>query len=579
MPKYFGYARVSTEEQDKKYSIGIQKEYLQKQAKILGYQFEFFYDAVSGSTFNRAGWNTLTSVIQPGDVLGAAYNDRIGRNTEQSLSITKELFYRGIRIQVGGVEFDFNNANDELMFSMFAIISTFQRKNQNKKSREGIKSKKTKGEWIFRGDLYGYNLIKEPHGYRAEINEPEAELLRFIYKEYATGRSIKNICEELNRKGYLNRHNSSFYWASVRRWLMKPIYMGYYKEETAGRNVGQDKIKFDENTLVKSKIYPAIIEPSLWKSVFNSYRTVRRTHTKQFEYRFSEYELSGLIKCGHCLQLGFRTTFVHNFHKSPTGKVNSNYTCKIHKTKCGQAWFTLRAEVLEHLIRSTYYIEFAHHFIMIDLVNEKRENIRHISDSIIRQLEYYNGQKLQLDTQEKNLIKAVAKGMDSDVVMEEIQNIKTEKKIVDKKIAGFEEEIRGAGEDIDLLIDELQESKLLEFIHSSSSLKRKQYRLILEDILIYNNNIIIKYKTKLTIVVHLEKNRGRTIQLLFNCKVMYQGKYIYSYTYDKRTDEMNIITQEFTDPFKAEIQWRYREDFNELIRKVEEYKNVVTTDM
>jgi DNA invertase Pin-like site-specific DNA recombinase len=577
MPKYFGYARVSTEEQGTKYSIGVQKKYLEEQAKKLELRFEFFYDTISGSTFNRPGWETMLSIIQPGDILGAVYNDRIGRNTEQSLTIAKELHHKGIKIQVGGVEFDFDNANDELMYTMFAMIGTFQRKNQNKKSREGIEAKKEKGEWIFRGDLFGYNLIKESHGYRVEINESEARILNYIYKEYATGRSIKNICEELNSKGELNRHNTPFYWASVRRWLVKPIYMGYYKEESAGNCIGQDRIKLDENKLIKSKLYPAIVEPSLWKQVNHSYRTLRRTHAKQFEYRYSDYELSGLMKCGHCLKMGYKTSYVHSYHKSEAGKVNSNYVCLVHKTGCGQSWFTFRADVIEHLIRTTYFISFAHSKIVTDLVEEKQNNLTQISGNIVRQIEYYRNEIVQLEVQEKNLIKAIAKGIDSDSLKEEMDNIKKDKKDATEKIINFEKEIRVVSEDIDDLIEDLQELRLLEFIHGGSTIKRKLYMIMVENIKIQNNCLIVQYKTKLTMVVPLIKNRGRKIQNVFEVKVLYQGKYIYSYEYDYKKDYMNFIQRTIEDKFQAEVQYRYKMDFEELKRKIYEFRNIEKT--
>ena len=51
-----------------------------------------------------------------------------------------------------------NDPNDELSLSIESAISTYQRKNQNLKSRIGMDTVKAKGDWIFTGRLYGYKV-------------------------------------------------------------------------------------------------------------------------------------------------------------------------------------------------------------------------------------------------------------------------------------------------------------------------------------------------------------------------------------------------------------------------------------
>ena len=74
----YGYARVSSKEQnlnrqlDALSAVGVSEE-------------SVFVDYLSGSNFDRPGYQSLIERLQPGDVLVVKSIDRLGRNYDEIL--------------------------------------------------------------------------------------------------------------------------------------------------------------------------------------------------------------------------------------------------------------------------------------------------------------------------------------------------------------------------------------------------------------------------------------------------------------------------------------------------------------
>jgi len=70
MAVFYGYARVSTKDQEKKYSIQVQRKYLEEQAKREGLPFEFYSEAESGKSIDgRYVLQDVLNKLNAGDVL------------------------------------------------------------------------------------------------------------------------------------------------------------------------------------------------------------------------------------------------------------------------------------------------------------------------------------------------------------------------------------------------------------------------------------------------------------------------------------------------------------------------------
>ena len=89
MEKVYGYARVSTREQNLDRQIAALRQYIADERDIIT-------DKESGKDFNRPGYQYLREVLlRPGDTLIVKSLDRLGRNKQQ---VKQELeYYKAIR--------------------------------------------------------------------------------------------------------------------------------------------------------------------------------------------------------------------------------------------------------------------------------------------------------------------------------------------------------------------------------------------------------------------------------------------------------------------------------------------------
>ena len=71
--KIFGYARVSTKDQNLERQFLDLKQYVTSDRDI-------FFDKASGKNFDRPGYQTLKMMIRPGDTVYVCELDRLGRN-------------------------------------------------------------------------------------------------------------------------------------------------------------------------------------------------------------------------------------------------------------------------------------------------------------------------------------------------------------------------------------------------------------------------------------------------------------------------------------------------------------------
>ena len=145
--KVYGYARVSTKEQN-----------LDRQVEVLrGYGIEdrdIITDKQSGNDFNREGYNTLrNTLLRNGDTLVIKELDRLGRNMEQIKDEWNSLLKSGVDIIVIDTPIlNTTNKGDlektlisNLVFELLSYMAEKERQKIKQRQREGIAIAKAKG--------------------------------------------------------------------------------------------------------------------------------------------------------------------------------------------------------------------------------------------------------------------------------------------------------------------------------------------------------------------------------------------------------------------------------------------------
>jgi DNA invertase Pin-like site-specific DNA recombinase len=138
--KTFGYARVSTNEQE----LAAQVEALTKAGAELVRS-----EKVSGSAprSDRKELSTLLDFMREGDTLLVFKLDRLARSTSDLLSIVDQLQAKGVKLRTVDGEIDTSTASGRAFVGMLAVFAEFETNLRRERQTEGIKKAKAEGKY------------------------------------------------------------------------------------------------------------------------------------------------------------------------------------------------------------------------------------------------------------------------------------------------------------------------------------------------------------------------------------------------------------------------------------------------
>lgn len=154
MEKVYGYARVSTREQNLDRQIAALRQYIADERDIIT-------DKESGKDFNRPGYQYLReALLRPGDTLIVKSLDRLGRNKQQ---VKQELeYYKAMGVRVKIIDLpstmaDFPKGQEwmgemvnNIMIEVLATIAEQERLTIRQRQAEGIAEAKKQGRQLGR---------------------------------------------------------------------------------------------------------------------------------------------------------------------------------------------------------------------------------------------------------------------------------------------------------------------------------------------------------------------------------------------------------------------------------------------
>jgi len=184
-------------------SIINQKKILQKYALEHGYTNIRFYldDGVSGTTFNRPGFQQMIGDIEAGKVKRVIIKDmsRFGRDYLQ-VGMYTEIMFPEHDIHFIAVNDGVDSKKEDNDFTPFRnIINEWYAKDTSKKIRAVKKAKGMSGEHIGSHPPYGY--IKNPENTKEWIVEPEAaEVVKEIFRLCVGGYGPTQIANMLTER-------------------------------------------------------------------------------------------------------------------------------------------------------------------------------------------------------------------------------------------------------------------------------------------------------------------------------------------------------------------------------------------
>ncbi len=138
----YGYARVSTEDQNLDLQIDALKE--------AGCVKIYTDPGVSAVAKRRAGLEAVLDVLEEGDTLVIWKIDRAFRNLRQALEVVEEFEQRGIAFRSLTDQIDTATAHGRLVYQITSAMAEFERSLISERTKAGMRAARKRGKRIGR---------------------------------------------------------------------------------------------------------------------------------------------------------------------------------------------------------------------------------------------------------------------------------------------------------------------------------------------------------------------------------------------------------------------------------------------
>jgi len=358
MPKFYLYARKSTDEEDKQVlSIESQINELREFARKENLEIiDEFAEAKTAKDPGRPIFSFMLKQIEAGfaDGILAWHPDRLARNSMDGGKIIYLVDIGKIfDLRFPTYRFD-NTAQGKFMLSIAFGQSKYYVDNLSENVKRGLREKLRRGEWPGCAPL-GY--MNDPISHTIK---PDPEKSRFVYKVfqlYATGDySLKELLKEVHRWGLTAKAGKPIFKSCLAKMLRNSFYYGMM--------------------VYKGEAYQGSHLPLVSKKLFDRVQEVLEQKAKPMKKGEIKFSFTGLIKCGEC---GASIT-------AERQKGHTYYRCTKKIIKCSQKF--LREEALLEQINKAIlkvFIDNETKEKMINRLEELAQNESKASFSLSRQ--------------------------------------------------------------------------------------------------------------------------------------------------------------------------------------------------
>ena len=366
------YERLSRDDelQGESNSITNQKHFLEDYARKNGFVNirHFTDDGVSGTTFDREGFQSMIAEVEAGNVAVIIVKDmsRFGRDYLKVGFYTEVMFKeKGVRFIAINNGIDSSNQQDSDCTPFLNIMNEWYARDSSRKIQAIFKARMQEGKRVSPSVPYGYR--RDPDDKQHLIIDPEpAAVVRRIFKLVLEGNGVNRIADILYADKILipsayaekyypeNQHSKSFHdpirWTNqtIIHILEKREYMGHtvlgktisesYKTKKR-RKATEDELMIFENT------HEAIIDEETWNNVQRLIETKRRPKKNGAP----PCRLSGLLYCADC-----GSKLSHRYNSRNKYDADNSYGCSSYRQytrNCTMHY--IRVSVVEKLILET----------------------------------------------------------------------------------------------------------------------------------------------------------------------------------------------------------------------------------
>ncbi len=300
------YARYSSDKQTEN-SIDGQLRACNQFAAQHGYTIlhEYIDRAVSGTTDNRPQFQQMIAdAKRQRFAFVIVYRfDRFSRNRYDSAIYKKELSKYGVRV-ISTAEHVGDGDEGIILESIYEAMDEAYSRRLSRITQRGMRETAIKGLWTGGNVPLGYKVENQ----RLVIDDREATIVRYLFKQYADGKTKTQIAKALNEKGYTTKKKKAFTASNLSAILTNRMYIGDYHFQDIERTC------------------PAIISEHLFERVGAALDANRKIMGRKTDGTI--FELSGKLYCGYC-----GAAMTGDSGTSQSGDVHYYYTCSTRKKK------------------------------------------------------------------------------------------------------------------------------------------------------------------------------------------------------------------------------------------------------
>jgi DNA invertase Pin-like site-specific DNA recombinase len=326
-PKYFLYARKSTEDDDKQImSIEAQlfelKEFARKENLEILQEFQ---ESKSAKTPGRAVFGEMMAKIEEMGNVGilAWHPDRLARNSIDGGRVIYAVDQKNI-VSLRFPTFWFEPTPQGLFMLQVAFgQSKYYSDNLSENTKRGYRQKVRRGEWLTRAP-FGY--VNNPKTRNIEPHPIHSKIIVKAFKEYEKGGyTLMSLADFLALHGVVTKTGTPLGKASIKRMLTNRAYLGFTKH-------------YDE--WFEGSFAP-IITPKLFEAVQKVLSAREKPRKTKVGHNFP---FVGLFRCGECGSM-----FTAQWATGKCGGKYRYYRCTKKKGKCSQGY--VREESLAEQIQ------------------------------------------------------------------------------------------------------------------------------------------------------------------------------------------------------------------------------------
>jgi len=384
------------------------REYAKRKGWRVAEDHIYSDDGISGAEFKkRPGLVRLVAALKPKppfQVLIVSEESRLGRESIETAYIIKQLVTSGVRLffYLEDRERTLDTPVDKIMLQLTNFADEMERDRARARTYDAM-LRKAKAGHVTGGTVFGYDNIEisatlpEAQGrtrrshVELRINEPEANVVRRIFRLYADGNGFTSIALKLNAEGAIcPRPRPSFGkpngWvsSSVRQILLRRLYIGQVvwgrtKKRTSW-GVKKPQRRPESDWIVVEVPHLQIVTPDLWKEAHDRWKNVRqlylratngRLHGRPTNGHESPYLLTGFTEC-ICKGSLFIRSRSHGKRRA------FHYACTTHyqrgPEKCPESML-IPMELLDNAVIETIEQDVLHPSIIARAIEKARNEI------------------------------------------------------------------------------------------------------------------------------------------------------------------------------------------------------------